>query len=314
MDRDLQVMMTRVARLGEMSEAEARRIMNEVYQDGIVSRGEAEALFRLNDTLANSDPLWTSRFIEAVKDYLVTREPPEGWVTEDEADWLIAQVDHSGGAQSLDEIDLLLAVLRHADGAHEHLSRYTLGAISQHIKSVGYADDEMVERMRFALYASSGDGGVWVTRHEATILFETNDAVAFARNAASWNDLFARAVGNHLMARAHPNPQSEADALSREAWLNDTSVGSGGFMSRMAGSFGKGWFAKVAYDPRKAQRAQVLANEAALREAEKVTTAENDWFLERLGMDNKVSPAERSLVAFLKAEVPGFTAGIAAAA
>lgn len=314
MDQDLQVMMTRVARLGEMSEAEARRIVNDVYKDGIVSRGEAEALFRLNDTLTRSDPAWTPRFIEAVKDYLVTREPPEGWVTEDEADWLIAQVDHEGHAPSEDELDLLLAVLRHADGAPDHLSRYTLHAISERIKRVGRADTSMVERMRFALYASSGESGVWVSRYEASVLFATNDAIAFAKNDASWNDLFARAIGNHLMAMSHPDPQTESDALSREAWLKDTSSGTGGFLTRMAGSFGRGWFDKVTYDPKKARRAQMAAKEAALREAEKVTSDEHNWFVKRVGQDGKISPAEHALVAFLKAEVPGFTDGLIAAA
>ena len=71
-------MMSRVAKLGEISETEARRIVDETYQDGIVSRGEAEALFRINEVLKASDPEWSSRFQEALKDYLQTREPPEG--------------------------------------------------------------------------------------------------------------------------------------------------------------------------------------------------------------------------------------------
>lgn len=314
MKQDLQLMMTRVAKLGEMSEAEARRIVNEVYADGIVSRGEAEALFRLNDSLSDADPMWNNRFAEAVKDYLLTREPPQGWVTDDEADWLIAQVDHEGDVPSLDEIDLLLAVLRKAEGAPERLSRYTLNAISERIAANGSADKGMVERMRFALYASAGEQGVWVSRHEATVLFMTNDKVAMAGNDPAWNDLFARAIGNHLMARAHPNPQSERDALSREKWLSDASGGVGSFFSRMAGSFGGGWFEKVTYDSKKAAKARSVMNEALNQAAEKVTSDENAWFMKRLGWDGKVSPAERALIEFLKEEAPGFAQGLAVAA
>lgn len=315
MDQETQVMMARVAKLGEMSGGEARRIVGEIYKDGIVSRGEAEALFRLNDSLSAADPEWASRFREAVKDYLLTREPPEGWVTDEEADWLLAQVRRDGVTPSLDEIDLLLAVLRHADGAPEKLSRYTLEAISKRIIADGAADADMVERMRFALHAGAGEAGLWVSRHEATLLFQTNDAIAMARNAKTWNDLFARAIGNHLLARAHPEPKSIQEALSREAWLKDTSTDVGGFFSRMGGSFLSGnWFETVTYSSGKAAAARQAAAEAADKAAAKVTEDENNWFLKRLGWDAKISPAERALIEFLKREAPGFAQGLAVAA
>jgi len=274
MDQETKVIMARVAKLGEMSESEAHRIVNETYKDGIVSRGEAEALFRLNDVLKSTDPQWSSRFQEALKDYLLTREPPEGWVTDEEADWLLAQVQTDGDRPSLDEIDLLLSVLRHADGAPEKLSKYTLEAISARIVADGVANLNMVERMRFALYAGAGDGGLWVTQYEASVLFKTNDAVANARNASTWNDLFARAIGNHLMAFTSGN-----------------------------------WFESITYNGRKAAKARQIAAEAANREAENVTEEENSWLLKRLGWDGDISPAEASLIEFLKKEAPGFAQG-----
>jgi hypothetical protein len=314
MDRDLQVMMSRVARLGEMSESEAHRIVNQVYEDGIVSRGEAEALFRLNGVLAHTDPAWTARFIEAVKDYVLTREPPQGQVTEEEADWLIARVSNDDAMPSLDEIDLLLAVLRYANGAADNLGDFTIRAISNHIKFERVVRPLWVERMRQALYAPRGAGGVWVTQTEARILFEINDAVAFAKNAPAWNDLFARAIGNHLLARAHPSPQTEEEALARELWLSDQSSGVGSFFGRMGGAFGDGWFEKVTHDSGRAARARMIAADAALRAAIDVTLEENTWLMKRLGWDAQISPAERALLDFLKAEAPGFAQGLAVAA
>ena len=308
-------MMARVAHLGEMSESEARRIVNETYQDGIVSRGEAEALFRINDVLKATDPEWASRFQEALKDYLLTREPPEGWVTDEEAEWLLSQVQMDGDKPGLDEIDLLLAVLRQAKGAPESLAHYTLEAISARIIADGVANMNMVERMRYALYAGAGDGGLWVTAHEAAVLFKTNDAIAEARNATTWNDLFARAVGNHLMARAHPAPQTVQEALSRETWLNDTSSNAGGFFARMGASFASGnWFETVTYSGKKAADARMAAADAASRDAERVTDEEQTWLKRRLGWDKKISPAETALIEFLKQEAPGFTEGLVAAA
>src|SRR6056297_2259133 len=116
MDQETTIMLARVAKLGEISEAEALRIVNETYKDGIVSRGEAEALFRLNDTLKATDPQWSSRFHEAMKDFLLTREAPEGWITDEEAEWLMQQIHFDAEQPSLSEIDLLLELLRHAEG------------------------------------------------------------------------------------------------------------------------------------------------------------------------------------------------------
>jgi len=123
MDREMQLLMARIANLGAVSEAEARRIVNEVYRDGIVSREEAEALFRLNDQLADRDPVWVERFIEAIRDFLLTRETPHGWVTDAESDWLIGVIGRDGHIETESEIDLLREVLRPAEGAPEALSR-----------------------------------------------------------------------------------------------------------------------------------------------------------------------------------------------
>lgn len=315
MDQDIQVILNRVAELGEMSEAEARRIVQDVYDDGIVSRTEAEALFLVTESLSKSDPEWSQRFIGAVKDFLLTKEAPIGWITEEEADWLIAQIGQGDATPSVTEIDLMLSVLRYAEGAPIALSRYALSAISERIRAEGNMTSEFVERLRRVLYASAGEAGIWVSRYEATVLFELNDAIAFAKNDPSWNDLFARAVGNHLMASAHPDPQTEAEALSRETWLNDTSSNVGGFLSKMTSAFSQeNWFSKLTYDPHKAKQARQVANEIAVRDAEQVTPDENAWFMKRLGRDQKVSPAERALIEFLKREAPGFTHGLTIAA
>lgn len=314
MDQETKVLMARVAKLGEISEIEAHRIMNEIYSDGIVSRAEAESLFRISDSLSATDPAWISRFQEAMKDYLLTREPPEGWITDAEADWLIAQVQFSGHEPTLDEVDLLIELLRKADGAPEKLARFTLNAVSNHIIAEGHASLKLVERMRFAIYAGAGEGGLWVNQFEAAILFKTNDAIATADNAPTWNDLFARAVGNHLMARAHPSPQSVEGALAREAWLQDTSSSTGGFFAKMGSSFGSGnWFEMITHNGRKAAQARQIAAEAADREAEKVTEFENDWLLKSLDGDGRISPAEAALIEFLKREAPGFAQGLAVA-
>ena len=315
MDQATKVLMGHVAQLGEISENEAHRIVNEIYKDGIVSRPEAEALFRLSDMLSSSDPAWQSRFKEAMRDFLLTREAPEGWITDEEADWVMAQIQTDDHTPTLDEMDLLIELLRKAEGAPAKLAKFTLDAIAERIISDGLANLKMVERLRFTLYAGAGDGGLWVSQYEAATLFKINDVIADARNASTWNDLFARAVGNHLMARAHPEPQTVENALAREDWLKDTSSSTGGFFARMGASFGSGnWFESITYSRKKAEQARRVAEDAANREAEKVTDVENDWLLSSIHGDGKVSPAEIALLEFLKTEAPGFAQGLAASA
>ena len=315
MDQETQITMARVAKIGEMSEADALRIVNEIYADGIVSRSEAETLFRLNETLSASDVDWATRFQDALADIFLTRESPEGWVSDEEAEWLIAQVQMDANEPSVQELDLFLHILRKADGAPPDLGQYVLNALSNRIISEGAASPMMVERMRYALFAGAGEAGLWVSQYEAGILFRTNDAIASADNAPTWNELFARAVGNHLMARAHPEPRAIEEALSREAWLKDTSVNPGRLFARMGASLLSGnWFEAVTHDAKKAEQARMAAAAAATRAAAKVTASDNAWLVAGEEHAGRISPAEQALLDFLAAEAPGFAHGLAVAA
>ena len=311
MNEEMQLMMARIAQLSDLSGSEARKIVNEVYADGIVSRAEAEALFKLNNQFSATDPEWTGRFIEAIKDFLIVREAPEGWVSQDEADWLQAQIERDGHIETEGEIDLLLALLRHADSAPESLSRFTLKAISNRIIEDGKASDAMAERMRSVLSAPSGEGSLWVTRHEANVLFRTNDAVSGASNSRSWNNVFAKGILNHLLSAAHPDPISEADALAREAWFKDSRADVRGFFGRMAGAFTSGdWFSSISYSEESAARARYMARETASKSGRVLTGDEKNWFLKRLGWDKSVNAGERQLIELLKEEAPGFVRGL----
>lgn len=303
-------LLKRIVALGQASRSEAEQRISEVFQDGLVSRAEAESLFALTPKFTDSSDSWNSRFIEAVCDYLLVNEAPRNWVSDNEADWLMGLIAKRTGGPLEVDLDLLLTLLRKAEGAPPRLGTFALKAVCDHIISEGRASDADVERVRRAVYAQSSDGGLWVTREEASILFSTNDKIASARNARSWNDLFARAIGNHLLAAAHPDPITEGAALARENWLKTEG---GGILNTLTTAYSSGdWFQRVTYDPKKAARARAAARDAAERIAAEVSGEENDWFIKRLGWDNKVSPAERALIEFLRREAPGFSNGLAA--
>ncbi|MEL6831028.1 MAG: hypothetical protein AAFO63_12930, partial [Pseudomonadota bacterium] len=262
----------------------------------------------LHPKLIHVDESWTHRFIDTVRDYIINNESPYGWVNEDECDWLIALTDLNGDSPSDFDVALLIAILRKTEGAPDRLADTLLTAMVKTITVEGFVSADRVEDLRAILFAPTGHQGHWVSRLEAKYLFEINDAVATAQNAPSWDDFFARAIANHLMARAHPAPTSEADALARENWLQDTSVNVGGLLAKSASSFFEGnWWKSVLYSPKDSMTAQYKARLEGDLEAEDITSDEHAWVNARLGWDNQISPAEKALINFLKEEVPGYT-------
>ena len=82
---------------GPVADAAERRqgpsLYRHLFAEGSLDRGEAEALFDLERAGLNRCDAWTRFFIQAVTDHVVWGARPTGRIDEDQADWLIAQVD-----------------------------------------------------------------------------------------------------------------------------------------------------------------------------------------------------------------------------
>lgn len=296
----------------------ALKAVNRAYKDGEIDRNEAVSLLQVNEALERAgvvDEDWAQRFIEVMRDHLLTYgSDANGYITQEESDWLMQQIDRDGNGPTAGELDMLIAVLRYATSAPEALGRFAVQAACERIIHHGKAVPDDVERVRLAIFSAAGEGGNWVSNFEANCLFRVNDAVARSANCKSWSELFSRAIANHVMARAHPDPVSHSDALAREAWLAETKNSAAHFLGRLANSFGPGWFEAVTHDENKAQAAERAAQEALDRAAERVDQAESEWLLKRISRDSSISPAERALIEFLKDEAPGFVEGLNTAA
>tara|TARA_R110000787_G_scaffold36827_1_gene93738 strand:- start:26178 stop:27125 length:948 start_codon:yes stop_codon:yes gene_type:complete len=314
MDQGFEGLLAQITGVMKLSEEDAHRISTELYRGGVKSLTDGAALFDINARLAGSDTTWDRLFVSAVRDYVLLHSDPRNWVTEDEADWLIEQIDRQGACPIASEVDLLLQIMRYAEGVPDRLGYYTLKVACARISQLGKATAEDVERVRRALIVPVGEGGGWVTGVEAELLVRTNDKIGFAANDPSWNDLFARAIANHLMARAHPEPKSETSILSRDHWIGDMRPEPGTFLEDVRAGFSEGgWFAPISQNEDRAEAARRAAHAAARREADISTEDEASWFLKCVGEEKSVSLAERALLDFLKLEAPGFTQGLAVA-
>jgi hypothetical protein len=77
-----------------MTPAKVRQLRRALYEDEVLSRSEAEALFALERAQkgrAGRD--WTKFFVEILTDHLVWRGQPEKILDHERASWLIAQAD-----------------------------------------------------------------------------------------------------------------------------------------------------------------------------------------------------------------------------
>jgi len=301
-----------------LSEDDVVTLRRYIYGDMVVSLEEGAALFRLNNADLTYAPEWYELFPEAIGDILVHQARPQGYASEENATWLIKQVQANGRVCSRTELEAVLHVLEKAREAPEHLEQFALRAVAESVISgtgatrsgadliPGVIADGEVELLRRVLYAGAGCSGMAISRAEAEILFDLNDATAEAENAPAWSELFAKAVTNHVMALSGFTPPPREVALAREDWLNEPGGfdgGLGGFFKKMFGGGVSG--VRDAYANRSdpfAERGASMAAEIAVNEV--VSEGEASWLVERIGRDGVLHENEKALLRFIREESP----------
>ena len=303
---------------GTIVEADVLALRRAFYDDGVIDITEAETLFQLNDSCPTQDAAWSDCFVEMLTDHIVNQAKPEGYVTAEKADWLIANISRDGDVGSRTELELLVNVLDKARWSPQGLVAFALEQVQRAViegtgplragKSLeaGVINEAEVELLKRILYAFGGDGNIAITRPEAEILFAIDAATAGQNNAESWPDLFVKAIANCIMAASGYVAPSREEALARETWLErrgDLSIGS--MLSGVAqGGLGA---ALSAYREESAIERAIATLERQKIEivtAEEVTVAEATWLAEQIGRDGQTTPNEQALLKFLAANSP----------
>jgi hypothetical protein len=304
---------------GSIKDTDIARFRRVLYEDGVISPDEAELLFRLNDGCALKDAAWAELFIEGITDYVVFQERPQGYVTASNAHWLIDRISKNGRVDSKIELELIVNVLDKARWAPVSLAKFALDQVKFAVTtgtgplragkmlSPGCITEGEVDLLRRILYAFGGDGHVAVTRDEADILFDIDEAVEHAAPNPAWTDLFVKAVSNVIMSASGYAVPTREEALRQEASLDHpeqkTSVLA--FLLSMVRSNLES--VKDAYHNQtpeeralahlEHQRIEIITNEA-------ITEVEAAWLANRIGRDGRLSPSEQALVAYLRHESP----------
>jgi hypothetical protein len=319
--------MDEIVRRGSIKDVDVLRLRSVFHGDGTISAEEAEALFRLNDSCPIQDPAWPEFFIEAATDYLVNQAEPEGYLTADDAKWLIARVSSGDAVERKTELDLIVNVLDKSRWSPVSLARFALAQVRRavvegdgplragQVMERGKITEPEVELVRRILYAFGGDGNIAVTRPEAEVLFDINDAIIDPAANPAWTDLFVKAVANVVMAASGQAVPTREEALRRDAWhMERGELSPRALLSAMVTSSlnaVRGAYQEQSSEERalarlEHQRIEIITNEV-------ITQAEAGWLCDRIGRDGRLTANEAALVAYLKKESPNIHPDLQAA-
>lgn len=278
------------------------------WSDGVMSAEEVEAIFALNDALAEPTAEWSDFFVETVGEYVVDGTAPKGYVSEETAAWLIARIARDGLLQGMTELELLVRVLERSQNAPDTLKVYVLEQVERAVLAgtgptrhgelaPGHVNADETAILRRVLFASGGDGPARVSCAEAELLFRLKDATLEAANALEWKQLFVQGVASYLESVASRTAQlSRERAAELEAFIGDDSTRVAGFLGRMARSAPRAF--SVAFGGKASDRDRM----AELQSAREITAEEQAWLDAKIGADGRIDAYEQALIAFLAGE------------
>lgn len=308
-----------ILKRGRIDSSDIRALRRVFYEDGIVTAAEAERIFELNDACTPHTLEWSDFFVESITDYMVFQEAPQGYLNLTKALWLIDRVSHDGRVASKSEMALLINILDKARWSPVSLTKFALEQVKA---AVIHADGPLrkgkvlppgritegeVDLLRRILYAFGGDGNVAVTREEADVLFDIDEAVESGPPNPVWTDFFVKAVANVMMAASGYSVPSREEALRHEASAaaGDPQASVLAALLAMAqsnlasvcGAYRDQTSEERALTRLEHQRIEIITNE-------EITETEASWLVARLGRDGRLSPSEMALIAYLKQESP----------
>jgi hypothetical protein len=294
---------------GAITPEEILALRRDGWGDGHISPEEADAIFAINDALIERSGEWCDFFVEAIGEYVLNVWEPKGYVTDEQAAWLIRKAGNDGKLDSMVELEVLLRLLERAANVPDPLKAFALEQIERAVTTgsgstrdggslteAGVSEAEC-RALRRAIFAVGGDRPAAVGRREAEMLFRIKDAALRADNAAEWKRLFVQGVANYLMGYVSADSQLSRDrAAELEAFMADGSSSIGRFMLRMARGTPSGFGLVFGREGAEPSREQQVA------EAHEVTGEEDAWLDTQVHASGEIDEYDRALLAFIAEE------------
>jgi len=298
---------------GSLKEADLAKLREAFAEPASIERTDVEALFAIHAQCPVKEASWHDWFVATVSDYIVHWAEPEGYVTQDDGEWLIRQISRKGRAETRTELDLLIDVLENARWAPRSLVAFGLMQVRQAAaegdgplrpgqpRVEGQLFEEEIELVRRMIYAFGGDGNLAVTREEAEILFQINDALDATRVNTAWTELFVKAIANVMLAASGYRVPTREEALRSEAWVEERGgmkpaevvraiVKSG--LDGVVGAYRKQSRVELALSRLEGEYRSIITGEEPKPE-------DTGWLAERFGREDEISANERALIDYL---------------
>jgi hypothetical protein len=272
------------------------------WADGEITEAEAGGLFDLNDIGKSTAREWVDCFVESVSEYVVNSASPKGYVSAENAAWLMARIDKDGRVGSLGELELLVKILEKATNAPDSLKTYALAEIEKIILTgtgptrdggqlrPATVDAAEVTLLRRLVFAAGGEGPGIVNQAEAEMLFRIKDATLLHNNAPEWQTLFVQGVANYLLAQSSYVPLVRDEAARLEAFMDDKSPVIASFFDRAGTTLFGNFFAEL------------FGGESVSDQPiddDVVDTDEAAWLVARIEADTMLDPMEKALLQFV---------------
>ncbi|MEL7049142.1 MAG: hypothetical protein AAFO75_09325, partial [Pseudomonadota bacterium] len=303
---------------GNIRDGDVQNLRRAFYADGEISADEAAHLFQIHSACSVQDESWAEFFIEAITDYMVRQAQPEGYVTIENADWLMENLSPGGFVQTKTELNVLINIIDQARWSPPRLIAFALEQVKHAVISgegplrsdrpvdVGAISDAEVDLIRRMIYAFGGDGCISVTKAEAEKLFEIDAALRPSMPSSAWTELFVKAVANVLLGSSGYAVPSREEALRSEAWLEDETSLTPIDMVKSIAQQGLSGVISAYRQQSKEERAIARLERQRLEivTGEEMTEDEVTWLCDQLSRDGALSHNEAALIDFLSTEAP----------
>ncbi|MCT2401330.1 hypothetical protein [Novosphingobium mangrovi (ex Huang et al. 2023)] len=280
------------------------------WANGQIDPDQAEIIFAINHKLDHPGTEWADFFVEAIGEYVVNQLEPRGYITDDNAEWLIARIEHDGRLHAMTELELLVRIFEKALNVPETLRAYALRQVEEAIVSgvgptrcggqleKGNVTEAEARIMRRILFASGSERPAGVSRREAELLFRIKDETLGGDNAPEWKRLFVQGVGNYLQGFTAHTPLSRDRAAQLESFMNDHTSSVGAFMTRVVRSVGSPNRVGAVFGRKQVE----VRIETLVASAREVTRDEKTWLDDRIEANGMVDEYDEALLAFLAEE------------
>lgn len=304
----------RAASDGAISAEEILELRRAGWSDGKIVPEEAEAIFAVNDQLSEATAEWTEFFVEALGEFIINTLEPAGYVTQEQADWLVARIDHDGRLESRAELELLVRLFERAREVPQSLREYAVrqieaavladdGPTAHHAGKHGPAgiNESEARLLRRFIFASGSDRPAAVSRAEAEMLYRLKDASVGLVNAPDWKRLFVQGVGNYLMGFTAHTGVSRERAAELNAFMNDTSSSVGGVFGRMGKAMlNENFYAVLGETFGKGDEGPSI--DSRVEAARNVDMNEQTWLEGEMDGNGRIDEFDQALLDFLREE------------